>query len=168
MTSFDFSAFHSTGDVICLRSETVLVFADPAKWIDIWRQISNPVTAPESESEVRIILLTMTFGSPEVAWRRVYLRKKSALSKADFFCSSFELSLSISSWMSLISVVMSWASWGLFSAIALTLSCSFLTLWAVTLSMLSMFSDKIPLNMTSFSMTAFEAAAAERRGMNSW
>ena len=41
-------------------------------------EISNPVTAPESESEVRMIRLTMTFGSPEVAWRKVYLRKKSA------------------------------------------------------------------------------------------
>ena len=46
----------------------------------------------------------------------------------------------------------------------LTLSCSFWSLWAVTLSIFSMFSDKIPLNMTSFSMTCFEAAAADKRG----
>ena len=113
MTVFDFSTFHSASDMVCLSSDTVLVLADPAKWIVIWRQISSPVTAPESEFDVRIILLTMTFGSPEVAWSNVYLIKKSPWAELILFSSSFPLGAVKSMTMSWISVVRLWPFWSL-------------------------------------------------------
>ena len=127
MTSFDFSTFHSADDMICLSNEIVSVFADPVKWMAIWRHISSPVTGPVAELDVRMILLTMTFGSPEIAWSNVYRWKKSALSRVDLFCSSFPLKALSSVPMSWISFVRSWTSWGLFSAWVFHRFVSFLT-----------------------------------------
>ena len=168
MTSFDFSTFHSAGEAICLSNDTVLVLADPAKWIIIWRQTSSPVTAPESEFDVRMILLTMRFGSPEVAWSRVYLREKSALSRVDFFCSNFffECGGFSDNVTNLCSDILNFDLYFLLEF--LFWSASFLTWSSFFLLISSMVSDRTPMNMTSAWMTSFEDAAAVSNGMNSW
>ena len=74
----------------------------------IWCQISSPVTVPESEFDVLMILLTMTFGSPEIAWGKVHRKNKSALSRIDFCCSSCLLNFVISTVKSLTSSSFFW------------------------------------------------------------
>ena len=84
----------------------------------------------QSASEVRMILMTMTLGSPVVAWRRVHLSKNSALGRVDFFCSPLSLSFEI-------------------SCVRLLTSSARFSVWALSLSLPSISSSSLCLTMRS-------------------
>ena len=88
----------SVRDMICLRSVTTRVWAEPAEVTAIWRQISRPVTTSESELNVLMMRRTVMLGSPDVEWSRTYLRKLSAFMSVDTFDIFLSLSSSISTW----------------------------------------------------------------------
>ena len=105
-----FFEFHSISIMVCSRRLTVQVFAESANWSVMWRQISKPVTAPDSAPEACMIEFrpTRTFGSPVVGWRKSSLQN-ICLEQLWFFLlhSVFEFEILSSDWCDHLCIICS-------------------------------------------------------------